>query len=180
MTLEEQIAALEDDDRSHRARLLILLLAYHDAEQPIALNLVRLAYLDYFLRYPTSLERVLRIRGHAASRLKIEDFERNSIESQFGALRVEPWDSEYRRWLAAEFAAGRIAAKLVGNDEFSVGLSDAGITAARLLQEADLFEITYNRALTIVHNLNLQIPTLRQIIRNALPETLSLLRQTVA
>jgi hypothetical protein len=180
MTLEEKIDYIESDDRSHRARLLLLLLAYSDAQVDTSLNLIKLAYFDYFLRYPASLERVLKSRGKSASKLHIQESERDSIDANFGALRVEPWDAEYRRWIAAEFATDRVFARLGSDGEFSIALTKDGLGAARALKKSPLFTLTYNRALIIAKNLDVQkVSTLRRAISKALPETVSL-QQPVA
>lgn len=179
MTTEDLVSVIEEDDRSQRARILVLLYAHALLGKDTPLDLVRLAYLDYFLRFPVSLQAVLRNRGHKATKLQIEAFERESIESRYGALYVEPWDAQYRRWLAAEFAAGRVAAKVLRNDEFTVELTDLGLRDARLLASNETFVTLYERAALIVRNLNLTSSTLRSAIRKALPQTVSFVGQAV-
>ncbi|MGB8265454.1 MAG: hypothetical protein WCE44_03965 [Candidatus Velthaea sp.] len=174
MNIRESVGAVERDDVSHRARILILLQACKDAPIEGALDLVRLVYLDYFLRYPSSLEKLLTARGKSVRRLKIEDFERDSLSARFGALRVQPWDLNYRRWLAAEYAAGRIEARLVDADVFSITLTPKGVTAAASLRLSELFEVDYTRATMIARHLDLRTVTLAKVINQTLPETTTL------
>lgn len=111
-----QLAAkLESADSLHEARLLLLLLIAGqkaDRIEPID-GIMKLAKMDFLLRYPNILARVLEHIGETKRKAKaqansIEDSERNTIEGRMIRFRYGPWDKRYRRWLTTLSARGLV------------------------------------------------------------------------
>jgi hypothetical protein len=100
-------AALEGADEAHEARLMILLLVAGrraDRVEPVD-GIMKLAKMDFLLRYPNMLVRVLNHIGKGKKRARDEaqsigDEEKNTIEARMIRFRYGPWDKRYRRWLA--------------------------------------------------------------------------------
>jgi hypothetical protein len=96
----EIIAKLDGAPELHTARLLLLLNAFAGEDGSGAvMGLTKLAKLDFLLRYPVMLERVLIARGRSVRDMRLEDHERQSVESKMVRYRFGPWDHRYREFL---------------------------------------------------------------------------------
>ncbi|MCA0202567.1 MAG: hypothetical protein LCH56_17365, partial [Proteobacteria bacterium] len=91
-------------------------------------GLTKLAKLDFLLRYPAFLERALRVRGSDASEVRVEDFERNSIEARMVRFRYGPWDHRYRRFLNTLAGRGLVDVCTSGRTVI-IGLTERGRAA---------------------------------------------------
>jgi hypothetical protein len=101
------IGQAERADEIHLARLLFLLDSAPVKQGAKAVDgIMKLAKLDFLLRYPNCFERVLQERKVAASTVHIHEYERASIEAKMVRFRYGPWDSRYRRWIALLVARG--------------------------------------------------------------------------
>src|ERR1044072_1206045 len=100
-------AAVENSDEFNEARLLLLLKAAAGREEtakPLE-GIMKLAKMDFLLRYPNVLVRALNVIGEsknsalvAAAAISEED--RDTIEARMIRFRFGPWDPRYRRWLS--------------------------------------------------------------------------------
>lgn len=98
---------LEGHDPSHEARLLILLGAVAERE-PVD-GIMKLAKMDFLLRYPNILERALiglaDLKPSAPKvASKIPDEAKHTVEGRMIRFRYGPWDRRYRKWLAVLMA----------------------------------------------------------------------------
>jgi hypothetical protein len=96
LRLVKAAADSENDDSLHLARLL-LLLGSADARKTTAITkaraiegITKLAKMDFLLRYPTCLERVLAILDKSSEDVAVQERERTSIESKMIRFRYGP------------------------------------------------------------------------------------------
>lgn len=101
------IGAVERSDDFHVGRLLLLLRAAggRTGTKPIA-GIMKLAKMDFLLRYPNCLARVLRATGGNVADAAIKPHERDTIEAKMVRFRYGPWDERYRRWIGLMVARG--------------------------------------------------------------------------
>lgn len=96
----------EQSDDLHLIRILFLLF---EADKRIAKSIegiTKLAKLDFLLRYPNCLERMLKHLNKNTALADIKDYERTSIESKMVRFRYGPWDDRYRRWIGLLVSKG--------------------------------------------------------------------------
>lgn len=97
-------AQVEQDSELHLARLLLLLEAAQGHKGVD--GIMKLAKLDFLLRYPVCLSRALPRVGQPSSYAAVEAHEMNSIESRMVRFKYGPWDSRYRQWIGLLVARG--------------------------------------------------------------------------
>lgn len=137
--LIKAVAATENADELHLARLLLLLAeADHRSGKTVA-GIMKLAKLDFLLRYPNCLERALKYLHKDAAKADIKPYERTSIESKMVRFRYGPWDNRYRRWIGLLVAKGLAVSYLQGKT-IHIGLTDLG--RATVIQLTALEEFT--------------------------------------
>jgi hypothetical protein len=106
---------IESSDAFHEARLLLLLehaAGNGEDAKPIE-GIMKLAKLDFFVRYPNCLSRALEAlpvadRPKRGVDTNIPEEDRNTIEARMIRFRYGPWDMRYRRWLGVLAAKGLI------------------------------------------------------------------------
>src|SRR5258708_1960003 len=99
-------AGIETSDDFHLARLLILLRNAANGTTKSVQGITKLAKLDFLLRYPTALIRVLESQRRTKAAAAIPEEERNTIEGRMIRFRYGPWDPRYRRWIALLVSRG--------------------------------------------------------------------------
>ena len=139
---------LEGHDPSHEARLLILLGAVAQAE-PVD-GIMKLAKMDFLLRYPNVLERALlglaTIKPTAPKiAAKIPDEAKNTVEGRMIRFRYGPWDRRYRKWLAV-LAAKQLVTVGKQGKTVRVALTARGKEVALLLAARNEFSDLAKRA----------------------------------
>lgn len=107
-------AQIENTDEFHLARLLILLGALGGRRVKPVKGIMKLAKLDFLLRYPRCLRAVLENQGRKNDRAKLEKWEEETIESKMIRFRYGPWDERYRRWVSMLAAKGLVTVSLEG------------------------------------------------------------------
>jgi hypothetical protein len=174
VTFDEILDAVESPRFDGVVRLLFVL--YHqECRGIVGLDLERIAYLDYLLEYPVQLERLIRARGVADKPLKIEDFERESIEAQSSGSQLKPWNDSIRRAIAWLFAIDFIEAH-VSLAETTFSLTLKGRSGAESLASNSAFAVQNARAEQLSKALPKTLKRVRDIVRTVLPEVVSLLR----
>src|SRR5258708_2741806 len=120
------VSAAERSDDLHAGRLLILLRTASGKKRtkPIE-GIMKLAKMDFLLRYPNCLERVVRDTGGDVDAANVQPFERNTIESKMIRFRFGPWDGRYRRWIGILVAKG-LAPTYVKGKSVHISLSTRG------------------------------------------------------
>jgi hypothetical protein len=122
----------EQSDSLHEARLL-LLLRHAAAKGDGAIDgITKLAKMDFLVRYPVYLERLLTSTLTRPPKIEMQAFERDTVESRMIRFRYGPWDPRYRRWIGILVAKGLAETYLEGKT-VHVKLTEAGIRVAEQL-----------------------------------------------
>jgi hypothetical protein len=129
---------IEHSDDFHVARLVLLLKAAAGRSDRPVQGIMKLAKMDFLLRYPNCLVRALNAIGKEAAAKEIPEEERNTIEARMIRFRFGPWDKRYRRWIGLLVAKGLAQAYLEGR-AVNVKLTNAGINVATQLSEIEEF-----------------------------------------
>lgn len=146
LRLVKASANVEQDDNFHLSRLLILLQSNLGKKNKPIDGIMKLAKLDFLLRYPNCLERVLRdLDRQSLLRQYHSDEESRNIESRMIRFRYGPWDDRYRRWIGLLVARGLAETYLQGRT-VKVGLTTTGKDLAVQFREISEFEAIAQRS----------------------------------
>jgi len=145
-------AAIENSDEFNEARLLLLLkVAAGRGKAPKPLEgIMKLAKMDFLLRYPNVLARALvalkkpgETPQMATSGIPEED--RDTIEARMIRFRFGPWDPRYRRWLSI-LVAKQLAIVYREGRTVKIQLTETGKTLAGRLEGDSGFTALAERA----------------------------------
>jgi len=125
-------AEIEESDDFHLSRLLLLLKACSKRSNKPVDGIMKLAKLDFLLRYPNCLVRVLKALGQDSLAESIGEEERNTIEAKMIRFRFGPWDERYRKWIGL-LVARRLAQTYLEGRTVKVVLTDSGHRLAESL-----------------------------------------------
>jgi hypothetical protein len=126
------------------ARLLLLIDAFSAGGEHLQ-GRVKLAKLDFLLRYPRFFERAMKARG----RKKIQtDPEDPAIEERMVRFRYGPWDPAYYALLGRLLGRGLITT-VPGGRYIGFRVTEAGHEVARAIGETDAWALTAKRARTL-------------------------------
>jgi len=145
-------AAVENSDEFNEARLLLLLKAAAGKEEiakPLE-GIMKLAKMDFLLRYPNMLVRALNVIGQSkksalAAAAAIPEEDRDTIEARMIRFRFGPWDPRYRRWLSI-LVAKQLAIVYREGRTIKIQLSTKGMALAGQLAETEAFKPLAERA----------------------------------
>ncbi len=156
-------------DAGDAARLLILIDAFSSQDSWLEGRL-KLAKLDFFLRYPKFLEEVLRERDVAK---RYNDPDRAlDVESPMIRFRYGPWDPAYYSLLGQLVGRGLIRT-LNGRHGVGYQITDAGREAIRRLAMCLDWQSTSERAAILRQHLNLSGQKLKELIYEKFPEVVA-------
>ena len=180
LRLIEAVAASENRDDLHLARLLVLL-GSADARRTTPATKVRavegitkLAKLDFLLRYPTCLERALQALNRRSAEVRVQPRERTSIETKMIRFRYGPWDARYRRWLGLLAARGLVVLGVEGNT-VQIGLTDAGRALSAEVRVEPLFvELARRSDLAVAAVGGMSATRLKDFVYQVLPEIIDM------
>jgi hypothetical protein len=176
LRLVKAAADSENGDDLHLARLL-LLLGSADARKKTPITkaravegITKLAKMDFLLRYPTCLERVLAVLDKSPEDVAVQDRERTSIETKMIRFRYGPWDARYRRWLGLLSSRGLVRLAIEGKTVV-IGLTDAGRALAESIKNARLFaELARRSDITVNAVGSMSATRLKDFVYEAIPE----------
>ncbi len=170
----EELAALEQADSLHEARLLVLLLGFigSSGEGKVE-GLTKLAKLDFFLRYPVMLQKALVARNCSTRAVRLQPYEESCVESKMVRYRFGPWDHRYRRFLNL-LVAKRLVEISVRGRTINIGLTSLGVETATRLAASEHFEDVRRRARALNTHLNLSATNLMKFVYSTFPEISSL------
>lgn len=145
-------AAVENSDEFNEARLLLLLKAAAGKEEtakPLE-GIMKMAKMDFLLRYPNILVRALNVIGESkksalAAAAAIPEEDRDTIEARMIRFRFGPWDPRYRRWLSI-LVAKQLAIVYREGRTVKIQLSKKGMALAGQIAEAEAFKPLAERA----------------------------------
>ena len=167
-------AGAEGSDDLHMARLLVLLAAAGGRRQQPVAGIMKLAKLDFLLRYPNCLAHTLTVTGRDPTSAAIQPHEENSIESRMVRFRYGPWDKRYRRWIALLVAKGLGNTYCKGRTVY-VGLTDEGKRLADGLAESQEFGDLATRASLIAKAVGgLSATALKDFVYREFPEIVAM------
>jgi hypothetical protein len=147
--------------RESEARLLLLI----DAE-----GRVKLAKLDFLLRYPVHLRRVLLNRGVDADRLQELDENEAPLDSRMMRFRYGPWDPSYYAVLGSLIGRGLVEVEpLAGSGGFGYRTTASGAGFAEQLLADEIFYKVGDRAKLLRRHLDKSGRTLKDYVYE-LPE----------
>ncbi|MCP9858870.1 MULTISPECIES: hypothetical protein [unclassified Cyanobium] len=132
-------AEIENSDEFHLSRLLILLKACGKRSNKPVDGIIKLAKLDFLLRYPNCLVRVLQELDKHDLAASISEEDRNTIEARMIRFRFGPWDDRYRRWIGL-LVARRLAQTYLDGRTVKVLLTDSGLELAESLGKRSEFK----------------------------------------
>jgi len=172
--LIKALAATENADELHLARLLLLLGQSDQRAGSTMAGIMKLAKLDFLLRYPNCLERLLKARNKNVTKANIRAHERTSIESKMVRFRYGPWDTRYRRWIGLLVAKGLVVSYLKGNT-VHVDLTEAGRRVVGTLSESPAFADMHQRSVLIYRTVGSMSSTaLKNLIYEVFPEIIDM------
>ena len=174
LRLIRAVARTERADELHLARLLILLQeAGGKTNKPVD-GIMKLAKLDFLLRYPNCLERALQAAGKNPSAANVQQHERNTVETKMMRFRYGPWDGRYRRWIGLLLARD-LAVTYMSGRTVCVALTDKGRAVAAELSLLDDFSDLKLRSNLIVKAVGSKSGTgLKDFIYETFPEILDM------
>jgi hypothetical protein len=166
---------VERSDDLHVARLLVLLRAAGGRKGTKAVEgIMKLAKMDFLLRYPNCLERVVQDTGGDVAAADVKPYERNTVESKMIRFRYGPWDARYRRWLGVLTARG-LASTYVKGKTVNVVLTEAGRTVADSLGKLDDFADLNARSKMVYKAVGgLSATALKEYVYEKFPELLNM------
>lgn len=133
---------------------------------------VKLAKLDFLLRYPHHLARILQIRGVTAERVsEVEDIVDSApIDSRMMRYRYGPWDPAYYALLGSLIGRGLVQAlPLAVGSGFGYRTTPRGAELAENLRNDESFAEITDRARVLRRFLDMSGSTLKDLLYR-LPE----------
>lgn len=173
MDLVKAISELDAEPDLHAARLLILISAFSSTDQGTVEGLTKLAKLDFLLRYPVMLERALVAKNRPTRDVRLEDYERLSVESQMVRYRYGPWDHRYREFLNILIGKGLVTVRAEGR-RIVISLTDRGKDLAIELSNNPAFQDYARRSTLLKRYFDLMGTSLMKFIYDTFPEVVSL------
>ncbi|UOR00183.1 hypothetical protein MUN81_22210 (plasmid) [Hymenobacter sp. 5317J-9] len=172
--LIKAVAATENADELHLARLLLLLGQSDQRSGSTMAGIMKLAKLDFLLRYPNCLERLLKFKNKNATKANIQPHERTSIESKMVRFRYGPWDTRYRRWIGLLVAKGLVVSYVKGHT-VHIDLTDAGRRVVATLSESPAFADMQERSSLIYRTVgSMPATALKNLIYEVFPEIIDM------
>lgn len=126
----ESAVAAERSYDLHEGRLLLLLMHQADRGDGSVNGIMKLAKMDFLLRYPVYFERLLKAIRKRPPQVIMQQYERDTVESRMIRFRYGPWDPRYRRWLGILAAKGLVNLSVEGRT-VHVRLADKGKAVAK-------------------------------------------------
>jgi hypothetical protein len=172
-------AALEQSDALHLSRLLILIRAAtktvkKTAKPKTVQGIMKLAKLDFLLRYPNCLERVLKACDLKPEDAQVQEYERNNIETKMIRFRYGPWDERYRSWIGLLVARG-LATTYIDKKTIHVGLTEKGEQIADNLGSLGEFADLESRSQLVVSAVgSLTATKLKDFVYKTFPELITM------
>ena len=176
MDLVHSISTIRRKTEADIARILILLLTF--AGKKIRTRnfkgLTKLAKLDFLLRYPLYLHRLLksRISKPKTEYVKLYPFERECVEAEMIRYHYGPWDPKHKLILNHMVGLGLI--RTTGENPVNIRLTVKGAVIADVLSKNPQFKDTIQRSKLLKLHLNFTGTTLKKILYEKFPEILNL------
>jgi hypothetical protein len=163
------VNAADPDTEYHVARLVLLLDAVAGTTKKLD-GLTKLAKLDFLLRYPVFLERLLIADGvNWPKQLGPTDAERLAVESSMIRYKYGPWDQRYYPLVGALLST-ELAERVPAKGRIALRLTQRGASVATALSEEPAWSVVAQRARLIAKHYNKSGTALKNRIYAELPE----------
>lgn len=160
---------MNEEIEYHVGRVLILLHAMSPGGG-VMRGLTKLVKLDFLLRYPGFLERLLDARDlQWPLGAEPTESERLAVESPMIRYKYGPWDSRYYPILGY-LSATQLAEVLKVNGVITIRLTDAGREAARRLADDPTWQRVRERAGLLRQHFDMSGNALKESIYRELPD----------
>jgi hypothetical protein len=164
-------SSAKDPFEYHVARVLILVVAFSPTSRSKLDGLTKIAKLDFLLRYPVYLERLMDTRDSPLPpELRPSLNERQGLESSMIRYKYGPWDDRYYPVIGRLIGQG-LAVPVAGKGAVALRATAAGKQVASNLA-ADNWSVVYERARILKAHLDLSGSTLKQLIYESFPEVI--------
>ncbi|MFD7978678.1 hypothetical protein [Streptomyces sp. NPDC059071] len=152
----------------HEARVLLLIGRFTTTRTGLA-GLTKLAKLDFLLRYPAMLERLLNEEGDSWPRgTEPTGAERRAVESRMTRYKYGPWDQRYYNILGSLAARGLIT--YAGDDRNEFRVTARGAAAAAALSETPDWVLISQRTALLRKHFDKSGSALKNLIYERLPD----------
>lgn len=159
----------KDPFEYHVARVLLLVVAFSPTARSKLDGLTKIAKLDFLLRYPVYLERLLELRETPlAPELRPSQNERQGLESAMIRYKYGPWDDRYYP-VIGRLIGQALAEPVPGKGAVALRATAAGKELATRLGEED-WAVVLGRAHVLKRHLDLSGSTLKQLIYESFPD----------
>ncbi len=156
------------------SRVLLLIAAFSGTtSKPRALEgRIKLAKLDFLVRYPKYLARVLRSRGIAEDVIASIEPELSPLEDRMIRYRYGPWDPSYYAVLGSLIGRGLVDPIPVPRG-IGYRATQLGRSLVQSLLADESWDGVQNRAELAKRHLDMAGSTLKQLLYDAIPEMAS-------
>jgi hypothetical protein len=163
------LTSLHDPFEYHVARVLLLISAFSPTGRSKLDGLTKLAKLDFLLRYPVYLERLLDARGRPlASSLRPSTDERQALESAMIRYKYGPWDDRYYP-VIGRLIGQRLAVTVPGRGTIALRATAEGKRIATTLADGD-WQVIAARAAALKRGLDISGAQLQRLIYESFPQ----------
>jgi hypothetical protein len=153
----------------HAARLLLLVAAWSKSPRGRIDGLTQIAKLDFLLRYPVFLERILRARGRQMPPdTRPTGAERGAVESSMIRYKYGPWDDRYYA-IIGRLVGLQLVEYTVGRGNVTLRATELGKSVADELERVE-WKIVADRCRLLRRELDLSGSNLKKAIYAELPE----------
>jgi hypothetical protein len=167
--MRRPISTVKDPFEYHVARVLLLVVAFSPTSRSRLDGLTKIAKLDFLLRYPVYLERLMEARDTPlAPELRPSLDERQGLESAMIRYKYGPWDDRYYPVIGRLIGQG-LAEPVPGKGAVALRATDEGKQLADRLAEED-WSTVLGRARSLKKHLDLSGSTLKDLIYESFPE----------
>lgn len=163
------LSSPQDPFDYHVGRVLILVSAFSPTRRSKLDGLTKLAKLDFLLRYPVYLERLLDDRGTPLQvELRPDTAERLALESSMIRYKYGPWDDRYYPVIGRLVGLGLVE-PMPGKGAVALQASDDGKALAETLATGG-WNLIAGRAKALKQNLDVSGSKLQGLIYDSFPE----------
>ena len=128
------------------SRLLILFDSYSQRKNDeYIIGTTKVVKLDFFLRYPTVLEKALQAKKRVVKSINVKEFERNLVESTMIRYKFGPWDDRYWSILSTMESLGIIKISKI-NGVTSFKITETGKDIITQLKNFEIFDDYFKRS----------------------------------
>ena len=166
--LSARSANVSDPFEYHVARVLLLVAAFSRTSKSKLDGLTKLAKLDFLLRYPVYLERLLDKREKPLlTHLRPSPEERQGLESAMIRYKYGPWDDRYYPVVGRLIGTG-LATPVPGRGAVALRATEHGQAVAAELASEN-WAVIAGRAAALKSGLDLSGATLQRLIYDSFP-----------